>query len=239
MAARRQGGRAAAARTAGSRSTACTCGWATTRTPSASCASATPSSIARTPIRRRPSRPGATRSSPPATVGLEDRRDGRLAPLARPVHAERPCSPAGARRRDEARAHARRRPAPGAPADRGLPRLAARRRDRVGRGLPHRLRPGAGRTRARSSTASHHGAGRHARGGDPGAGARSTAPAWRPRCGRSTGRSPRRRRRCAGLVEGDADLRRTWRRSSRLIDRGGARDRWPTASSRAAAASAR
>ena len=135
----------------------------------------------------------ARRDLPRRHGGARGPPRGRLAPLARPVHAERPAP--GRARRHEARAHARRRPAPRAPADRGLPRLAARRRDRVGRGVPHRLRRG-----ARRPEPARHGvrvtrAGRHPRGGDPSCGARSTAPAWRPRCGRSTGRSPRRARR--------------------------------------------
>ena len=60
---------AAGARTAGSRSTACTSGWATTRTPFVSCASATPSSTGPRPIRRRRSGPGGTRCSPRGRSG--------------------------------------------------------------------------------------------------------------------------------------------------------------------------
>ena len=58
--------RAAGGRTGASRSTACTSGWATTRTPSACCASATPSSTARRPTRRLRSGPGGRRCCPRA-----------------------------------------------------------------------------------------------------------------------------------------------------------------------------
>ena len=138
----RAGGSAARARaaggpTGGSRSTGCTCGSATTRTRSASCASATPSSIGR-------ERPGG---ADPDVAGRDDprrRRSGsRIAGRDGWHHwlgqftpnDLLPGEPDGARRA----VHARRHPAPRAAAGRRLPRVASRRPRRVREAGPQRL----------------------------------------------------------------------------------------------------
>ena len=151
----------------------------------------------------------ARRDVPRRHGGARGPPRGRLAPLARPVHAERPAP--GRARRHGARAHAR------------ATSCAARSQlivdfldslpdDATASGAVSlsRLRRGARRPEPRSSTASASRCWPPSSRRRPWRGARWTAPAWRPRCGRSTARSPPPARRCAGLVEDDADLRRTW-----------------------------